>query len=162
MTVENVTTTSLTTTSALTTGTTVATDETSLDSDDFLTLLVTQLTNQDPSNPMDTGEMVAQQIAMAQMEAVVTQTETIQEQFALTMRMAAADLVGKEVSYYDSEGDIVTGEATGASYADSVPVISVDGVEVTLDEILSVDAAASTADSTDTESTDSSTDTTDA
>ncbi len=150
MTVENVSSTSLTTTAALTTGTTVASGSQTLDSDAFMTLLVAQLTNQDPSDPMDTNEMMAQQIAMAQMEAVVTQTETLQEQFALTMRIAAADLVGKQVSYYDTDGEVVTGEATAASYADSVPVITVGDTEVTLDEILSVDSS-STADSTSTD-----------
>ncbi len=145
-------TTSMTTTSALTTGTTVASGTQTLDSEAFMALLVAQLTNQDPSDPMDTNEMMAQQVAMAQMEQVVAQTETIQEQFALTMRIAAADLVGKQVSYYDTEGNVVTGEASAASFADSVPSITVGDTTVSLDEVLAVDTAAST--STDTDSTD--------
>ncbi|WP_062204821.1 flagellar hook assembly protein FlgD [Demequina salsinemoris] len=157
MTVENVSTSSLTTTAALTTGTSVASGSQTLDSEAFMTLLVAQLTNQDPSDPMDTNEMMAQQVAMAQMEQVVSQTETIQEQFALTMRMAASEMVGKQVSYYDSEGNVVTGEATSANFAASVPVVTIDGTDVSLDEVLSVDATAAATDSTDTDSTTDST-----
>ncbi len=146
------TTTSMTTTAALSSGTSVASGSNTLDSEAFMALLVAQLTNQDPSDPMDTNEMMAQQVAMAQMEQVVAQTETIQEQFALTMRIAGADLVGKEVSYYDSDGNVVTGVASEANFGASVPVITIGDAEVSLDEVLSVGSAAT--DSTATETTD--------
>ncbi len=145
------TTTALTTSAALSSGTSVASGSQSLDSEAFMTLLVAQLTNQDPSDPMDTNQMMQQQIAMAQMEQVVAQTETIQEQFALTMRIAAADMVGKQVSYYDTDGNVVTGEASAASFANSVPQITIGDTQVSLDEVLSVDSTASTGDSTDTD-----------
>src|SRR5690606_28268748 len=88
--------------------------------------------------PMDTNEMMAQQTQLAQMEKLTEMSNVAQEQFALTMRMAATDLVGREVSYTNAEGEVVTGAAESASFANEVPSISVGGTDVQLDHILSI------------------------
>ncbi|KQO64910.1 flagellar hook assembly protein FlgD [Curtobacterium sp. Leaf261] len=107
-----------------------------MDSKVFLKLLVTQLQNQDPSSPMDTNAMIGQQTQLAMMEQVSNQTTTANEGFSLQMRMAAANLVGKQVSYTDAaSGTAVTGTATAVSYAKSVPTVTVNGKEVDLDVI---------------------------
>jgi flagellar basal-body rod modification protein FlgD len=99
-------------------------------------LLVTQLQNQDPSSPMDTNQMISQQTQLAMMEQITNQTTTGNENFSLQMRIAAAGMVGKQVSYTDaSTGLPVTGTATSVSYADSVPTVTVNGKEVDLDVI---------------------------
>ncbi|MBI5558225.1 MAG: flagellar hook assembly protein FlgD [Deltaproteobacteria bacterium] len=43
--------------------------DSSLDSEDFMNLLITQLQNQDPMDPMDTSDMVAQVAQLSNMEA---------------------------------------------------------------------------------------------
>ena len=96
-----------------------------MDSEVFMKLLVTQLRNQDPSSPMDTN-----------------QTTTANENFSLQMRIAAANLVGKQVSYTDaSTGTAVSGTATAVSYAKSVPTVTVNGKEVDLDVISGINTA---------------------
>lgn len=109
-----------------------------LDSEVFMALLVAQLRNQDPSSPMDTNEMMAQQTQLASLEQLTNLSGTSQEQFALTMRMAAMNLVGRDVTYTDADGGVVTGSATAASFADSVPSITVGDTAVKLDKILSI------------------------
>lgn len=109
-----------------------------MDSEMFMSLLVAQLSNQDPSSPMDTTDMMSQQTQLAQMEKLTELAKVGQEQFALTMRMAAADLVGREVAYTNAAGEVVTGAAESASFAHEVPFISVGGTEVQLDHILSI------------------------
>jgi flagellar basal-body rod modification protein FlgD len=52
------------------------------------------------------------------------------------MRIAAANLVGKQVTYTDAaSGSAVTGTASAVSYAKSVPTVTVNGKEVDLDVI---------------------------
>lgn len=109
-----------------------------LDSEVFMALLVAQLQNQDPSSPMDTTEMMSQQTQLASMEKLTSLDNTSREQFALTMRMAAMNVVGREVSYTDTDGSVVTGSASGASFAQEVPSITVGGVAVDLSRILSI------------------------
>lgn len=112
-----------------------------LDSEVFMALLVAQLRNQDPSSPMDTNEMMSQQTQLASLEQLTGITNTSQEQFALTMRMAAMGMVGREVSFTDADGTVITGSATGASFADAVPSLTVGNSTVSLERILSINPA---------------------
>ncbi|MFK4484206.1 MULTISPECIES: flagellar hook capping FlgD N-terminal domain-containing protein [unclassified Curtobacterium] len=114
-----------------------------MDSEVFMKLLVTQLQNQDPSSPMDTNQMISQQTQLAMMEQITNQTTTGNENFSLQMRIAAANLVGKQVSYTDAAtGTAVTGTASAVSYANSVPTVTVNGKEVALDVISGITTTA--------------------
>lgn len=113
----------------------------SLDSDAFMTLLITQLQNQDPSSPMDTTAMIQQTTQLAMMEKLTAIESTATENFSLQMRIAAAGLVGQEVSYAKADGTVVTGTATSVSYTGAVPTVSVGGVDIALDVISGIKAA---------------------
>nr|WP_152602085.1 flagellar hook capping FlgD N-terminal domain-containing protein [Cryobacterium roopkundense] len=113
-----------------------------MDSEVFMSLLVTQLRNQDPSSPMDTNQMIAQTTQLAMMEKLNALATTNDENFSLQMRMAAAALVGQEVSYTDADGTELTGRATAVSYAGPVPQVTVNGQPVALDAISGVTGAA--------------------
>ncbi|ROR33443.1 flagellar basal-body rod modification protein FlgD [Curtobacterium sp. JUb34] len=114
-----------------------------MDSEVFMKLLVTQLQNQDPSSPMDTNQMISQQTQLAMMEQITNQTTTGNENFSLQMRIAAANLVGKQVSYTDAAtGTAVAGTASAVSYANSVPTVTVNGKEVALDVISGITTTA--------------------
>jgi flagellar basal-body rod modification protein FlgD len=118
----------------------VATDRApkqTMDSEVFMSLLVTQLRNQDPSSPMDTNQMISQTTQLAMMEKLTELSKTGTENFSLQMRMAAAALVGQDVSYEGEEGTI-TGVATAVSYAGPIPTVTVGGKEVPLDVISGV------------------------
>ncbi|MCX7522386.1 flagellar hook capping protein [Microbacterium sp. STN6] len=115
-----------------------------LDADAFMNLLVAQLKNQDPSSPMDTGQMISQTTQLAMMEQITKQTTTSNENFSLQMRIAAAGLVGQQVSYTNSDGDAISGIASSVSFAGPVPQVTVDGVEVALDAISGIRTPAST------------------
>ena len=112
-----------------------------MDSEIFMQLLVTQLKNQDPSSPMDTNAMISQTTQLAMMEQVTNQTTTANEGFSLQMRIAASNMVGKQVSYEGPDGKPVTGTATSVSFADAVPKVTVGGKEVALDLISGITAA---------------------
>lgn len=112
-----------------------------MDSNMFMSLLVTQLQNQDPSSPMDTNQMIGQTTQLAMMEKITEQTTTSQENFSLQMRTSAAALVGKQITYTGTDGSTVTGVASAVSYAGAVPQITVDGKTVALDAVSGVTAA---------------------
>lgn len=109
-----------------------------MDSAMFMKLLVTQLQNQDPSSPMDTNQMMTQTTQLSMMEKLTDLASTNQENFSLQMRMAAAGLVGKQVSYTGADGVDVSGTASSVSYAGSVPQVTVDGKVIALDSISGV------------------------
>jgi len=106
-----------------------------LDSEVFLKLLVTQLSNQDPSSPMNTNEMIAQTTQLASMEQLTQLTTMTSESFALSMRQTAAALIGREAQYLDADGVSHTGMVTSVSFAGPVPLFTVVDTSVPLDAL---------------------------
>lgn len=128
-----------------TASTTPATEQKkTLDSEVFLKLLVTQLTNQDPSSPMNTNEMIAQTTQLASMEQLTALTATSTESFALSMRQTAAALIGHEAQYVDANGAAQTGIVTSVSYAGAVPLVTIGDVSIPLDSVAGVSRAPQT------------------
>jgi flagellar basal-body rod modification protein FlgD len=118
----------------------VRTPKQTLDSETFMSLLVAQLRNQDPSSPMDTNQMIAQTTQLAMMEKLTALSTTADENFSLQMRSAAAALVGQSVTYTDEAGASVTGLVSAVSYAGAVPKVTVGSASVALDAISGVAA----------------------
>ena len=68
----------------------------------FLTLLTTQLKNQDPLNPMDSKDFTSQLIAMANTEQQIAQTEKMDQLLQLSQATAvnqALNYIGLDVNY---------------------------------------------------------------
>lgn len=133
--IEAITAASATNASSLSTTPTARTPKQSLDSEAFMSLLVAQLTNQDPSTPMDTNQMIGQTTQLAMMEKLTELTTTGTEGFSLQMRVAATSMLGEKVSYVDATGTTVTGTATAVSFATGVPRVTVGGVDIALDTV---------------------------
>jgi flagellar basal-body rod modification protein FlgD len=111
-----------------------------MDGDVFMSLLVTQLQNQDPSSPMDTNDMIAQTTQLAMMEKLNQLAAHAEENFSLQMRSAAAALIGQQISYSGPDGETVTGIAAAVSYAGAVPQVTVGGKTIALDAVSGVTA----------------------
>lgn len=114
-----------------------------LDSESFMNLLVAQLKYQDPSSPMDTNEIMSQTTQLASVEKLNTIATTMSESFALQMRTAAADLVGREVSYLTTDGEYITGIVDAVRYAGEVPTVVIGDTEIPLDSVAQVTQATS-------------------
>ncbi|WP_169166386.1 flagellar hook capping FlgD N-terminal domain-containing protein [Cellulomonas taurus] len=117
------------------TGATPKTASNELDRQAFLNLFVAQLKYQDPSSPMDTSAMMAQTTQLSTMESLEEMTATSRETFALQMRMSAADLVGKQVSWVDEDKKTQNGTVSGVSYSGSVPVVLIGDKQISLNSI---------------------------
>ncbi|MFK3816890.1 flagellar hook assembly protein FlgD [Pseudomonas sp. NPDC089407] len=92
------------------------TSSTTLGKDTFLQLLVTQLQNQNPLDPQDNSEFVAQLAQFSSLESMQTLNDTVDTlsgNYTSTQALQASSLVGRTVI---AEGDSATVEAgTGLS-----------------------------------------------
>jgi flagellar basal-body rod modification protein FlgD len=121
------------------TGTPGATTSTaSADKDMFLQLLVAQMRYQDPSNPTDSGEFLAQSAqftALEKMQAVADQTSQL---VALQVAFGASSMVGRTVTYPAADGTTSTGVVDSVRFEATGPVLQVNGEDVFLAQVQSV------------------------
>jgi flagellar basal-body rod modification protein FlgD len=86
-----------------------------LDINQFLQLMIAELTNQDPLNPMDNTQLV-QQIgelrSIAASDQLTTTLQAVQTQQSLT---TASSLIGKEVTALSTDNQSITGRVESAS-----------------------------------------------
>ena len=114
----------------------------SMDANVFMTLLVAQMKNQNPSAPMDTNQMMSQTIQLSMMEKTTEMTTNSKEAFSLQMRSAAAQLVGHNVDYTLSDGTTGSGLASSVTFAGAVPAVKVGTLSIPLDSISGITAPA--------------------
>lgn len=98
-----------------------------LDQQDFLELLVAQLQNQDPMDPLSNEEYFAQmtQFSMLNELSVLNgQVTQLAQADAITQ---AAGLLGREVTLTDQTGTSMTGVVDRVRRADSEIELSIDG-----------------------------------
>jgi flagellar basal-body rod modification protein FlgD len=96
-----------------------------LDQQDFMKLLLTQLTYQDPMKPMDNQQFMAQ---MAQFTALQQTSELNTNMLQLIQNQAALSsvgLIGRSVDVATASGT-TTGKVAGLSYSEGQPLITIE------------------------------------
>lgn len=109
-----------------------------LGQDDFLKLLVTQLSAQDPMNPQKDTEFIAQMAQFSSLE----QTRTMQGDIA-GMRsdqqiLQANSLIGRSVIVQGASGTPSAGLVSGVTLVNGTPQIIVNGQAWQLSQLVSV------------------------
>jgi flagellar basal-body rod modification protein FlgD len=113
-----------------------------LGKDEFLNLLVTQMSYQDPLNPMDSTESIAQLAqfsALEQMQNVNDQIEGLRRTTGLTDAMF---LQGQTIEAMDSSGALHSGMVESATWGQDGLVLNIGGVPVPLSSITEMRLAA--------------------
>lgn len=111
---------------------------------DFLNLLVAQMTNQDPLNPISNTDFVAQMAqfnSLQQMQQIQTDLSQMNSQQNL---LQASGLLGRQVVLQTDPQDTVTGVVSSMQIANGTPKIVVNGQAYDLSQLLSVSMAPST------------------
>ena len=124
---------------------TSATDSTSatqtLGESDFLQLLVTELQNQDPLNPVHNKEFIAelaQFSSLEQMQNMNTSFQTLLTQQSLSQLNFAVNLVNHNIVGTDSSGNQVTGAVTNIDYSSGNTSVVVNNTSVSLANIIKI------------------------
>lgn len=116
---------------------------TEIDQDAFLRLLVAQLKYQDPLNPADSTEFMAQTAQFATVEKL-TVLATQGAELTMSQRLATAgSVIGRGVTYVDDRGLLVTGTVQASRIAEdgAVELRLKDGTTIALGEVSGFTAA---------------------
>jgi flagellar basal-body rod modification protein FlgD len=92
---------------------------------EFLTLLTTELKNQDPTNPVDNNQMLAQQAQFESLSQMQDLNTNISALIALQGVSQATGLIGQSI-VGTSNGASVTGTVVGIQFQNGTPVLQVN------------------------------------
>jgi flagellar basal-body rod modification protein FlgD len=120
---------------------------TTLTQNDFLKLLVAQMSAQNPLNPQSNTDFAAQ---MAQFSALQTSQST-QSDMALVQAsqqiQQANGLIGRNVTLLANDGSKATGLVSGVQLVSGAPKLVVNGALYDMNQVLAISAAQTTAQS---------------
>jgi len=110
----------------------------SLTSSDFLQLLVAQITNQDPLDPVSSSQFMSQTAELSTLEQITALSQETAQASNAQQSAAAIDTIGKTVTGQSDAGAPVTGKVTGVEETSGGPLLEVGGVLVGLSQLTSV------------------------
>jgi flagellar basal-body rod modification protein FlgD len=109
-----------------------------LGKNEFLNLLVTQLSNQDPLNPMDSTESIAQLAQFSALEQMQNISTQIQQQRHSSGILDAMLLQGQNVSAQMSDGSVTTGTIESATWMNDELNIVINNQNIPFSRITSL------------------------
>ncbi len=123
-----------------------------LGKDDFLKILMVQLQNQDPMNPMEDKDFIAQMATFSSLEQMTQMSKSIEKLVHMesqTSLIAFNQFVGKEVTWHqmdeNNQGEVIEGKGivkTVQFMGDTVKFILEDGKELAPANISEVNSVA--------------------
>ncbi|OWV92116.1 flagellar biosynthesis protein FlgD [Rhizobium sp. R635] len=115
-------------TSSTSTSTSSATKKATMNYDNFLQLLIAQMKNQDPTDPMDASEQVAQLATFSQVEQTIQTNTKLDTLLASSSLTQASSYVGK---YMESADGTVKGVIDSVKvYSDGIIATTTDGGKI--------------------------------
>lgn len=111
-----------------------------LDQNDFLKLLVTQFTNQDPMNPLKDTEYIAQMAQFTTLEQSKAMTASVDKLRADQATLQANSMIGRTVELQsNTDGSTkVLGIVSGVEMEKGEPLIVVNDQPYALSDVLSI------------------------
>lgn len=96
-----------------------------LGQDDFLKILLTQLTYQDPLKPLDNQQFIAQMAQFSSLEQSRQLNEKIDSLLGAQAATQSFGLIGKEIEYKAENGEIQQAKVIHVAFKDGQPSLDV-------------------------------------
>src|SRR3954449_856752 len=116
-----------TTTAAATTASSTKKADQVLGKDDFLKLMVAQMKNQDPMNPSDDKDNIAQMAQFSSLEQITNLANATQQLADRVTTTQMLGLIGHSVSYAGDDGATATGTVQSVQVAGGSTKLTIDG-----------------------------------
>lgn len=111
---------------------------------DFLKLLSTQMQNQDPMQPMDDSQFMAQMAQFSTLQATTTMGADMTALRTHSDLATASSLVGRQVTITNNTVGTVTGTVSGVDASSGTAEVVIGGKSYSLSDITNVTPVAST------------------
>ncbi len=101
---------------------------------DFINMMITQLQNQDPTQPVQNDQLLSQMSQIGQLESSTELQSSLKGLVLQNQITSASSLIGKSVNGMDANNATITGTVTSVS-------VRTDGVSLNLDSGSQLDLA---------------------
>ena len=108
-----------------------------LGKDDFLKLLMAQMTNQDPTNPMENTEFIAQMAQFTSLEQMTNMSNNFEKMAAMINSSEAQSMLGRTVQIDLGAEQTTTGVVEAATRGNT-PQVQVNGMFYDMNKIKAV------------------------
>jgi flagellar basal-body rod modification protein FlgD len=115
-----------------------------LNQDDFLKLVMAQLTHQDPLKPQSDAEFIAQMAQFSALEQAKSMQTDISALRSEQQLLQANALLGRSVKLLDEQGGIITGNVSAIQVESGIPQLVVNNRPYDLTALLSIEPSATT------------------
>lgn len=106
---------------------------------DYMKLLVTQLKNQDPLQPMDNSQMTTQMTQLSQLQQLENMNTSFAKVLANEQMGYASSLIGKQVAFVNpSDGNTYAGTVEQVAKTSDGITLKVGEYTVNLDDVTAV------------------------
>jgi flagellar basal-body rod modification protein FlgD len=109
----------------------------------FMSLLLAQMKNQNPMEPMDDSAMISQMAQLNSLDELKKISESLSTMSSTNQFLSAATLIDKNISYLNADSEEVDGTVTGISMDGSDVYLKVGSASVLLSRLRSVDSETS-------------------
>lgn len=117
-------------------------DSATMGKDQFMTILIAQLKNQDPLSPMDNSQFTAQMAQFSSLEQLMNMSTQLTQMN--TSMGTASQLIGQKITWYDTETkNYLTGDVTSVLQKDGKMYAAVDSYLVPVNDITVVEKSGS-------------------
>jgi flagellar basal-body rod modification protein FlgD len=112
-----------------------------LTSDDFLKMLIAQLQYQDPTNPMDSDQLLNQISQMQALQSNLSLSDSIKSMTLSQQLTSATSFLGKQVVGTDANKNQVSGKVDSVVVDSGTTYLSVGGSKMPLGNVSNVTAS---------------------
>jgi flagellar basal-body rod modification protein FlgD len=109
-----------------------------LSQQDFLNLLVAQMTSQDPLNPTSSQDLLSQMTQFSTLSTNTTLQQDISQMNSTQELTAANTLIGKQVTLMVDSSTTAQGIVSGVDSSSGTPQVVVNGKSYDLSQVMSV------------------------
>jgi len=91
---------------------------------EFMDMLMTELKNEDPTNPVDSTTMIAQEAQFESLSQMQDLNTNLTSMLAMQSVTQSLGLIGYTVTGSDTSGSTVTGQVTGINFVNGSAVLA--------------------------------------
>lgn len=98
----------------------------SLTNDEFLTIMMEEMSNQDPLNPSDTSKLMEQISTLRSIQSQMDLQSSLEDLVTQNQITTASSLIGKTVAGLNDSNDQISGLVTSITVSDGKAILQLD------------------------------------